>query len=250
MELLGLIIVGFVVGSLMIALGGGGGAIYLGILSGLMQLPPATAAATSIITALPALILGAWKYYQRRMINFHLGNRMLISAIPSIIVGYLISPYLPTKIYKAVMGIILICLGIQLLYGLYHHSDRHHTRVSPGMASIFYGILGGLMVGIAGLSGGGAVTTGLLILGVSVAQTSATSSYVLTGMSIVGAICHFSGGQIDWHIAIGLIIGSLIGANFAPQIILWLTKQPKRALYVKLFLGLFIIVMGLRTAIG
>lgn len=246
-----MILIGFAVGSVMIAMGGGGGAIYLGVLAGLMQLPPATAAATSIITALPALILGAWKYYQRRMINFHLGNRMLVAAIPSIIVGYLISPFLPTKVYKVIMGLILVYLGIQLIYGLYHQpKDQRRQIISPSVASVIYGVLGGLMVGIAGLSGGGAITTGLLILGVTVAQTSATSSYVLAGMSVVGALCHLSGGQIDWQLAIGLIIGSLVGANFAPAIILWLTKQPKRAFYLKLLMGIFIIVMGIRTAIA
>lgn len=249
-SLLLMIIVGFIVGAVMIALGGGGGAIYLGILAGIMQLPPATAAATSIVTAFPALVVGAWSYYRRKMIDFHLGNRMLVAAIPSIVVGYFASPFIPERLYKLVMGLILVYLGGQVIYGLYHQpkKDRHH-RISSSTASVFYGILGGLMVGIAGLSGGGAITTGLLLLGVSVAQTSATSSYVLVGMSLVGALLHLSGGNIDWHAAIGLIVGSLVGARLAPSIIVWMTSQPKRTYYVKIFMGLFIIVMGLRTAL-
>lgn len=57
--------IGLLVGAVMLALGGGGGAIYLGILAGIMGLPPAIAAATSIITALPALIMGSYSYYRR-----------------------------------------------------------------------------------------------------------------------------------------------------------------------------------------
>lgn len=53
-----LILVGLAVGVFVISLGGGGGAIYLGVLTALFQLPPANAAATSIVTALPALVLG------------------------------------------------------------------------------------------------------------------------------------------------------------------------------------------------
>lgn len=243
--------IGFIVGAVMISLGGGGGAIYLGILAGMMGLPPATAAATSIVTALPALVMGAYSYYRRKMINFKIGNRMMIAAIPSVIVGYLASPFLPERLYKIVMGVILAYLGAQIVYGLYHQPDKNKkSLISPKLASVLYGIMGGLMVGIAGLSGGGAITTGLLLLGVSVANTSATSSYVLVGMSIIGALLHLSGGHIDWSAAIGLIIGSLVGARFAPSLIVWMTKNPKRTYYVKLFMGLFVIVMGIRTAIA
>lgn len=89
-SLLFLILIGLAVGVFVISLGGGGGAIYLGVLTAIFQLPPATAAATSIVTALPALILGSLAYYRQGLINFQLGNRMMLSAIPSIIVGYLI----------------------------------------------------------------------------------------------------------------------------------------------------------------
>lgn len=243
--------IGLLIGAVMLALGGGGGAIYLAILAGIMGLPPETAAATSIITALPALLMGAYSYYRRGMINFSLGNRMMIAAIPSVVIGYFISPFLLEKIYKLVMGLILVYLGGQIIYGLLHHSDRNKKQIiSPRAASILYGIVGGLMVGIAGLSGGGAITTGLLLLGVSVASTSATSSYVLVGMSLVGAILRLTGGHVDWGAAIGLIIGSLAGALLAPSIILWMTNNPKRTYYVKMFMGIFVVLMGLRIAIA
>lgn len=104
------------------------------------------------------------------------------------------------------------------------------------------------MVSHAGLSGGGPITTGLLLLGASMAEAS-TPSYVLVGMSIVGALLHISGGNIDWHAAGGLIVKSLVGAFLAPPVVLWMTAKPNRARIVKLFMGVFIIVMGIRTAL-
>lgn len=244
-----LILVGLAVGVFVISLGGGGGAIYLGVLTALFQLPPANAAATSIVTALPALVLGSWSYYRKGLINFHLGNRMMIAAIPSIFVGYFISPFIPEKIYKIIIGLILVFLGLQIFYKLYHNAPAKESKISPQTASVCYGILGGLMVGIAGLSGGGPITAGLLILGAPMAGASATSAYVLVGMSIVGALLHLTGGTIDWHAAGGLILGSLVGSVLAPPVIIWMTKKPHRAFYVKMFMGLFIIVMGIKTMI-
>lgn len=94
-NLLLMVIVGLAVGIFVISLGGGGGAIYLGVLTAIFQLSPSAAAATSIVTSLPALVMGSWSYYRRGLINFKLGNRMLVAAIPSIFVGFFISPWLP-----------------------------------------------------------------------------------------------------------------------------------------------------------
>lgn len=41
---------------------GGGGAIYLGILTTIFHLPAATAATISLITAIPSLLLRAYAY--------------------------------------------------------------------------------------------------------------------------------------------------------------------------------------------
>ena len=245
-----MVIVGLAVGIFVISLGGGGGAIYLGVLTAIFQLSPGAAAATSIVTSLPALVMGSWSYYRRGLIDFSLGNRMMIAAIPSIFVGFFISPFFPERVYKIIIGAILAFLGAQLIYKVYRQTDNKQAgRVSAKTASVLYGIMGGLMVGIAGLSGGGPITTGLLLLGASMAEASATSSYVLVGMSIVGALLHISGGNIDWHAAGGLIAGSLVGAFLAPPVVLWMTAKPNRARIVKLFMGVFIIVMGIRTAL-
>lgn len=103
------------------------------------------------------------------------------------------------------------------------------------------------MVGIAGLSGGGPITSGLLILGAPLANASATSSFVLVGMSVVGTLLHLSSGNVDWSAALGLIIGSLAGAMMAPPMILWMTAKLQRARIIKLLVAILIITMGVRT---
>lgn len=243
-----MIIVGLLVGVFVISTGGGGGAIYLGVLTAFFKLSPSSAAATSIVTALPALILGCYEYYRRHLIDFHLGVRMLIAAIPSILVGFWLAPFIPEKLYTVLIGLILIALGSQLFYRTYRTKKLTSRRnESAGRASFGYGILGGLMVGIAGLSGGGPITSGLLILGAPLANASATSSFVLVGMSVVGTLLHLSSGNVDWSAALGLIIGSLAGAMMAPPMILWMTAKLQRAWIIKLLVAILIITMGVRT---
>ena len=59
-----LVFLGFLVGAFIISMGGGGGSFYLGILIGIAHLSPASAAATSLFTAFPALMVGTYSYYR------------------------------------------------------------------------------------------------------------------------------------------------------------------------------------------
>ncbi len=99
-----LIIIGLIVGTFVILFGGGGAAIYLGILTGIVGLNGSTAASTSLVTVLPSLILGVWTYYRQGTIKTRLGNQMLITAIPAVIIGSLISSYIPDNLYKWIIG--------------------------------------------------------------------------------------------------------------------------------------------------
>ncbi len=60
-----------------------------------------------------------------------------------------------------------------------------------------YGSLGGLMVGISGSSGGGPIIAGLLLMGESLFDATATSSYVLAGMCSLGALVHAASKMVE-----------------------------------------------------
>lgn len=239
-----LIIVGILVGTIVIALGGGGGAIYLGILSSSFHLSPASAAATSIITSLPALIIGVIGYAKQKRINFHVGNQMLLAALPAVVIGSLISPHIPKLIYTWIIGIILIILGLQIFFKKSKQDSINHNPY----AAAAYGILGGLMVGVAGLSGGGPILAGLLLLGLDTFNATATSAYVLVGMSILGSIFHISSGNVYWQAGIPLLIGAICGAVIAPLLVNVLAKS-RHPEWINYFIAVLLIYMGVKTLV-
>ncbi|MFD1431251.1 sulfite exporter TauE/SafE family protein [Lacticaseibacillus yichunensis] len=243
MMIVGLLVIGFVIGVFVISMGGGGAAFYLGVLTAVFGLDPHTAAATSLVTALPSLALGAFTYYRQGKVNVKLGNQMLLAALPAVIVGSLVAPYIPQTIYKWVIGLILAGLGVNILF----QKNGGAPKQRRWLASLF-GVLSGLMVGIAGLSGGGPIIAGLLMMGLDMMDAAATSSYVLVFMSLVGALLHLTGGAVDWHAGLGLMIGALGGALVAPHLMTHLTSG-KFANYLKPFMALLLIVMGIKTII-
>lgn len=239
-----LLITGFLVGLLVISTGGGGAAIYLGLLTTVFHLAPGAAAATSLFTAFPSLVVGAYGHYRTGQIHFKVGNQMLIAAIPATIVGALLSPYIPLKIYTWLIAIILFLLGVQILVKRF---SPHKSRPSQhqGLQAASYGVLSGLMVGVAGLSGGGPIIAGLLVLGLDMIPAAATSAYVLVGTTFVGLIFHMSASNVDWEIGVSLLIGAMLGAFCAPRLLMHADPQ-KLNQYLKPFMGILIIFMALK----
>ena len=224
LEYIGLPVAGFLIGLLVISFGGGGGAIYVGILTVFFNISPAIAASTSLATIVPTTAAGAFSHWKAGNINFHYGITMLVCGVIGSIVGSYCSKFLPLGVYSKLTGIIFILLGIQMFVS---NKKRQKAKSSDGqqtggengrkntVKAICFGTLAGAMSGLIGLSGGGAIVGGLAILGCSAMETVGTSVLVLLGISITGFSIHLGLGNIDWQLvgllAIGTISGSLVG---------------------------------------
>ncbi|MFC6322382.1 sulfite exporter TauE/SafE family protein [Companilactobacillus baiquanensis] len=247
MTYIALIAIGFLIGLLVLSTGGGGGALYLGVLTGLFHLSAPVAAATSLFTAFPSLVVGAIGHYRSGNVRFKIGNRMIITAIPATIIGSLLSPYIPKIIYTWIIAIVLIALGLQIFIQLFFPSKNIKKSKYDNLKASIFGIVSGLMVGIAGLSGGAPILAGLLLLNLDMVRAVATSSYVLVGTSVIGLIFHLN-GNIDWSIGISLMIGAVIGAFLAPKL-LSKVNPVKFNTYVKPIIAVLIVFLGLKMII-
>lgn len=241
-----LIFLGFLVGAFIISMGGGGGAFYLGILVSIAHLSPSSAAATSLFTALPALIVGTYSHYRTGNMRFSYGNKLLITALPATIIGSLSSQYIPVIIYTWAIAIILFILGIQTIRQSFLKGSKK-SRLRPWTVYLF-GALSGLMVGIAGMSGGGPVMAGLLLLGLNMPQSAATSSYVLIALSIIGLFFHSTQGNIDWQVGLLVMAGSLVGAAIMPRILAHFDPRKVTAI-LRPIMGIIMVIMAIQFVI-
>lgn len=91
----------FLIGFFVISTGGGGVALYLGVLTGLCGLSAAHAVDTSLLTAIPAL-----SFYRHGNVNVKLARQFLYFALPTVIVASLLARYIPEKIYAPLIGLV------------------------------------------------------------------------------------------------------------------------------------------------
>lgn len=236
------VVCGFLIGFFVISTGGGGAALYLGVLTGLCGLSAARAVDTSLLTAIPALCFGALSFYRHGNVNVKLARQFLYFALPTVIVASLLARYIPEKIYAPLIGLVLVVLGVQMYFRKVRQTeDIHVDRVKAA----YYTILSGLMIGIGGLSGGGVIMAGLLAMGEDMLGTVATSSFILVWTSLIGAVMHMTGGGVSYFYALLLIIGSVTGALTAPRVL----SRVNRATFDRIckpVISLIVILMGLQ----
>jgi uncharacterized membrane protein YfcA len=250
LQYIALPIVGFVVGLLIITLGGGGGAVYVGILTAFFNIPPAIAASTSLATTIPTTAVGAFSHWKAGNVNLRFGLTMLIGGVIGSIVGSLCSGFLPESLYNKLTGLILILLAVQMFVSFMkkRHEKGEAQNVSEVKKSsiikaICFGLLGGAMSGLVGLSGGGPIVAGLMILGCQPLETVGTSVLVLFGIAVTGFVTHLGLGNIDWKLVGLLTVGTVCGAFVGPILLKRINKKKlEKVLQPVLFI--MIVVMG------
>lgn len=244
-------IVGFVVGLLIISLGGGGGAVYVGILTVFFHIPPGIAASTSLATTIPTTAVGTFSHWKAGNVNWRFGLTMLIGGVAGSIIGSLCSGLLPESLYNKVTGVILLLLAVQMLVSYIKEKKKRtdtqsaaqiHKR-SNTVKAVCFGLLGGVMSGLVGLSGGGPIIAGLMILGCQALETVGTSVLVLFGIAVTGFVTHLGIGSIDWKLVGLLTIGTVCGAFVGP-ILLKRADRQKLEKTLQPLLFLMIVVMG------
>ena len=172
-------VVGFLIGLLIVSLGGGGGAIYVGILTVFFNIPPAIAASTSLATTIPTTAMGTFSHWKAGNVNLRYGLIMLTGGVVGSIIGSLCSGFLPQNLYNKLTGAILLLLAVQMFISHIRKLRKKNSgqdnsmihKKASNIGAVCFGLLGGIMSGLVGLSGGGPIIAGLM---------SATSLYRVT----------------------------------------------------------------------
>lgn len=243
--------VGFVVGLLIISLGGGGGAVYVGILTVFFNIPPAIAASTSLATTIPTTAVGAFSHWKAGNVNGRFGLTMLAGGVAGSIAGSLCSGVLPQNLYNKLTGLILLLLAIQMLVSFIKKKRKkgdaqgagQKNRKSNTVKAVCFGLLGGVMSGLVGLSGGGPIIAGLMILGCQALETVGTSVLVLFGIAVTGFVTHLGIGNNDWKL-VGLLTAGTIGGAFVGPLLLKRADRRKLEIILQPALFIMIVVMG------
>ena len=223
MEAILIILAIFVVAVLYSSVGHGGASGYLAVMAFFAVMPAVTRPTALVLNVFVASI-GALQFYRAGFFSWRLFLPFAAASIPAAFLGGMI--VLPTTVYKAVLGMVLLLAAVRLAFKFV---NEENIRVPPVWLALVIGGVIGLLSGLVGVGGGIFLTPVLILMNWSEAkQAAGVSALFILVNSIAGlagnyaqvsALAAEAGFWIAAAIA-GGVIGSTLGARRFDSIVL------------------------------
>lgn len=239
MEILLLIIIGFIAGFLGALLGIGGGSIIVPILVILLHYNMHTAVAIGLITIIATSISAANVNILRGLVNLELSYTLEMVTVLASITGGFISNSINESILKIIFGILLITTSIiyikdslkpsinkiittnkdSLFYDEYYDPDtKQHIGYSPVgiLKTLIVSAFAGLASGMLGIGGGVFKVPAMNLLSkIPIKVAIATSNYMIGLTAAAGSLPYLIHGKVSPSASIYMVVGVIFGSKYA-----------------------------------
>lgn len=247
---------GFLIGILVSTLGGGGGGLYAPVLILLFGIPTQTAVATSLASVLPTTVAGTISHYREGNVDIRIGLILGIGGIIGTLIGVYIASLISPTFLRKILGVFTLLMILPMLRSaLKRHEkpaktniENENTKKSARLTgpkriiATFFGVAGGIMAGIFGISGTPPVVAGLYSLGMPAILVVGTTVFVLIFNSAAGIGGYFLLGRLDLHLIILLGGGAVIGAFIGPKLLKKIDPVILEKIYAPLLVGIMFIL--------
>ena len=209
---------GSVFGSLV---GLGGAFVVIPVLRIAFGIPPTQTSGTALLLVFANTATSTIGYLRHGRVDVKLAIPLTIGAIPAAIAGVFAVHYISPAGFDLVYGIVLIVNAILVIRRRRIASRLEGERTFAHDPAV--GVLAGLAIGFTSSFfgiGAGLVVVPLLLIAARMPPhvVAATSALVITTTSPVGIVAHLIAGDIDWPLALPLILGGVAGGGIAPSI--------------------------------
>ena len=179
-----------------------------------------------LFTAIPmALLLNAittasasMTYLRQKIIHTSIAFPIIITSVVGAFTGSYIAPYMNTKILIMLLSGILLFASIRIFFFNNIIIPDRITEKKKKIFSACAGFLIGTMSSLVGVGGGTFIVPLLLVIGLDTKKAVATSSFIVTFISLFGFIGYISFRQqqmdmrILFYTGIAVFIGAQIGS--------------------------------------
>ena len=217
-----LIPLGFVAGILGSMIGLGGGIIVVPVLT-FLGFPPTLAASNSLFAAFSNAVASTISYSRQKRIEYSVGLKLGLLAIPGTILGAYISSDVTPGIFKILFGLILISSSVYIFLKRKIESKEINTSKLVMILAIGASFFAGIISSFFGI-GGGIIFVPLMVvaMGMGMKNAAPTSQFILLFASFTGLLTHSILGHPDFvqslFLAVGAFVGGLLGARISLEI--------------------------------
>ncbi len=235
------ILIAFMVSTLFSMLGLGGAIIYTPLFFWL-GVPLLAAVMMALLLNTITTASASITYLKQRLVDRRFALPIILTSILGALTGSYIAPMVETKLIIILLSIILFLASIRILFfnSLCFSSgsiDRKKTVIGA-VAGFFIGIISSLV----GIGGGTFVVPLLLILGFETKNAVATSSFIITFMSMSGFLGHlnFEQQQLDVGLLLYAGVAAFIGAQAGSRMF----RRTSPRTIERMFAGVLLLIVG------
>lgn len=204
------VLAGVLIGSLIGTFGVGGSSVATPLLS-LVGVAPLAAIASPLPATIPGAVLGVLPYWRSGEARPKAAAWSLVGAVPTTIVGALLSGKVGGPALLVISGVVLVAVGARVVLPITDEAREVGTarRLNRPMlvgAAALVGLFTGLLA-----NGGGFLLMPLylLVFGLRMRQAVGTSLLVIAVLSLPTLVTHAALGHVDWWIAARFALGVL-----------------------------------------
>lgn len=252
-------VAGILIGLLISLMGGGGGIFYVGMLTGLFSISMDQAVSVSLATIMPTTLAASISHYRAGNVKLKTGFILVAGGVVGVVVGSYLVTIIPVKVLKIIFGIFLLVMGAGMVVSLKKKrrkekiaengqlEESNTNEIDPvswlfTIKGVVFGLLGGLMSGMLGVSGTPPILAGLYSLGLSSLEVVGTSVMVLFFIAVTGVVSHSAVGNLNWLLVFLLASGTITGGVLGPVLGRRINKEKLDKIYGPFFITIIILV--------
>jgi uncharacterized membrane protein YfcA len=245
--------VGFIVG----LTGVGGGSLMTPLLIILFGIHPATAVGTDLLYAAVTKSAGTLVHGFNKTIDWRIVFRLACGSVPAsaLTIWYLSANGVQTgataHLLALILGTMLVLTALSLLFrNRLRALAGSHSELSATPQLILTVITGaalGILVSISSVGAGAVGVTALLLLYPKLPILRIISSDIAHAvpLTLVAGIGHWAIGDVDWHMLVALLCGSIPGILISSRIAPMVNER-----VIRWLLAVILAIVGLKLLVG
>lgn len=215
---------------------------------------PIEAVGTTVPAILPGALVGVWRYHRAGMVDWRVGLWCGAAGSASAVAGALVAEALVEPRWLMVAtAVLMLASGWSVARGGRRatSADLDAAPVAPAAGwLVVVGATAGFVAGLLGVGGGivllPAFTT---LLGLSVRRAVPASLVAVALFSVPALVTHALNGNIDWALAVPLVVGVLPGARLGSRLTLAASERTVRVLF-GVVIGVLAVIYGVTEVSG
>lgn len=226
-----IVVMGFGAGILSGLLGIGGGSVLVPVMVYLLGMSQHRAHGTSLAVISATVVISSLIYGRGGFIDWPVAVELAVGGVVGGVIGARVACVTKAGRLRLYFGVFLGLIGLWMLWGSGLAADGSGAAVGSvpghgfggflgGAVMVVTGLITGILSGLLGIGGGIVMIPALvLLLGFEQKFAQGISLAVIIPVSVAGSLVHAAHGNVRWEaafwLALGGVIGGLVGANFA-----------------------------------